>query len=707
MTAPAVSGTLAETDVEGCSTADAPAPYADVAALENAGMTISDACTSDANLTVNVSAAINGTCPIVMTRTYTVEDECGNVSASFTHIINIDDNTAPAVSGTIADTDVEGCSADAAPAAFSTVDELENAGMTISDACTSDANLTVNVSAATNGTCPIVMTRTYTVTDQCGNESASFTHTINIDDTTPPNITTGATNLVVDCDGNGNMTELMNWLDTQGGAQATDNCNFTWSNNFNMSINGACATGDNMVTFTATDDCGNISTTQATFTIVDNDAPTVSGNLIEMNIEGCTAAEAPIAYITVAELENAGVTITDACSDDNNITVQLNESSDGTCPIVITRRYTVTDACGNVSDQFSQTINIDDNTPPSIDIGASNLTVECDGNGNTAELNAWIAANGNAAASDICSNVTWSVSSNIVAPGLNAATFANTVTFTATDDCGNTSSTTAIFTIIDTTPPSIDTDASNSTVECDGAGNTAQLDAWLNSNGGAAASDICGNLTWSNNFSSLSDDCGNTGTATVTFIATDEYGNSSSTTATFTIEDTAPPTIGTDASNSTVECDGAGNMAQLNAWLASNGGAAASDVCSNVTWSNNYTSLSDGCGETGTATVTFTATDDCGNSSSTTATFTIEDTAPPTIGTDASHSTVECDGAGNMAQLNAWLASNGGAAASDVCSNVTWSNNFAGLSDGCGETGAATVTFTATDDCGNSSSTTA
>ena len=51
------------------------------------------------------------------------------------------------------------------------------------------------------------------------------------------------------------------------------------------------------------------------------------------------------------------------------------------------------------------------------------------------------------------------------------------------------------------------------------------------------------------------------------------------------------------------------------------GGAASSDVCSGVTWSNNFTGLSDLCGSTGSATVTFTATDDCGNASTTTATF--------------------------------------------------------------------------------------
>ena len=93
------------------------------------------------------------------------------------------------------------------------------------------------------------------------------------------------------------------------------------------------------------------------------------------------------------------------------------------------------------------------------------------------------------------------------------------------------------------------------------------------------------------------------------------------------------------AMDATVECDGAGNAADLDGWLASNGGAMASDACSDVTWSNDFDALSDDCGATGMATVTFTATDDCGNSSSTTATFTIEDTTAPAIDMAAG-----CDG---------------------------------------------------------------
>ena len=58
--------------------------------------------------------------------------------------------------------------------------------------------------------------------------------------------------------------------------------------------------------------------------------------------------------------------------------------------------------------------------------------------------------------------------------------------------------------------------------------------------------------------------------------------------------------------------------------------------------------------------------------------------------------------------VTAWLADNGGAEATDACSGpVIWTHNYAALSDLCAATGESDVTFTATDSCGNASTTTA
>src|SRR5204862_471112 len=167
---------------------------------------------------------------------------------------------------------------------------------------------------------------------------------------------------------------------------------------------------------------------------------------------------------------------------------------------------------------------------------------------------------------------------------------------------------------------------------------------------------------------------------------------------TVTVVDTTPPVV-VCSTNAIFECDGAGNSAQIAAWLAL---ASASDVCSGTAVvTNNYAGLSDLCGASGAATVIFTATDACGNQSSCSKTVTVVDTTAPAI-TCSSNAVFECDGAGNGAQIAAWLAL---ASATDVCSGTAVvTNNYTILSDLCGASGAATVIFTATDACGNQSS---
>jgi hypothetical protein len=233
-------------------------------------------------------------------------------------------------------------------------------------------------------------------------------------------------------------------------------------------------------------------------------------------------------------------------------------------------------------------------------------------------------------------------------------------------------------------------DAMAMTVECDGAGNSADLEAWLASNGGATATDACSGVTWSNDFDALSDDCGATGAATVMFTATDDCGNATSTTATFTIEDTTAPAV-MDAMAMTVECDGAGNAADLEAWLDSNGGASATDSCSGVTWSNDYMAMDLDCGATTSVMVTFTATDACGNETSTAATFAVEDTTSPEF------TQVPADQSGQCEELEFT------AMASDGCSDVTIDESREVISeDDCGNY-EHVVTLTASDACGNQS----
>ena len=105
----------------------------------------------------------------------------------------------------------------------------------------------------------------------------------------------------------------------------------------------------------------------------------------------------------------------------------------------------------------------------------------------------------------------------------------------------------ANVTIHDSTPPTIDIEAQNETVECDGYGNDTDFHNWLDDHGGAEASDLCSNIDdyddWETIYDSFSDDCGETGSINVEFKVRDECWNSASTYATFTIEDTLGPVV--------------------------------------------------------------------------------------------------------------------------------------------------------------------
>ncbi|WP_243350302.1 HYR domain-containing protein, partial [Parabacteroides sp. FAFU027] len=272
-----------------------------------------------------------------------------------------------------------------------------------------------------------------------------------------------------------------------------------------------------------------------------------------------------------------------------------------------------------------------------------------------------------------------------------------TVTFRASDQCGNVSSATSTITVIDTVPPVWLTVAGtlNRSVDCsDNIGlNAARALEPI-------ATDLCDPTPTLTKTSGVfvPGSCPNSGTYTNTWTARDNCNNVSTVfTQVITVYDDTPPAITTQAQNLTVECDGTGNTAALNSWLANHAGAVASDDCSTVTWSNNYTGLSDLCGATGAVNVIFTAKDACGNSSTTQATFTIVDTQGPAITCPAN-----VTGTTDQNECYATGITMGTATANDNCSasgEITITNNAPAQFP----LGTTTVTWTATDACGNSS----
>jgi hypothetical protein len=270
-----------------------------------------------------------------------------------------------------------------------------------------------------------------------------------------------------------------------------------------------------------------------------------------------------------------------------------------------------------------------------------------------------------------------------------------TNTFIATDDCLNKSVVfTQTITIQDLTIPVWTTTPGslNASFDCSDLSGIAAAQSLM-----PAATDNCDlslNIVKTAGTFVPNPTCAGAGTYTNTFIATDDCGNS---TAQFvqviTITDNNAPVIDTPAQNASTECS-SNNIADLNAWIANHGGAVASDVCSGVlTWTNTIPTFNPGCGGTGTYTVTFTVTDNCNNNASTTATFTIVDTQDPTI-TCPANVVAQVD-------LNDCVATGvnlGTPVTNDACSAVTVTNDAPVAFP----PGVTIVTWTATDECGNS-----
>ena len=412
-----------------------------VAALEAlaGGITITDACTADASLTVSHADTPAGTCPVIITRTYTVTDGCLN-SVNIIHTITVDDTQPPVVTGLLSTTIVEGCNVGAAPAAVNTVAGLEAlaGSITITDVCTPKASLVVSHADVPAGTCPIVITRTYTVTDGCAN-SVNIIHTINVDDT---------------------------------------------------------------------------------------QAPVITGSLTPTTLEGCNVGAAPAAVTTVAALEAlaGGITITDACTADASLTVSHTDVSAGLCPIVITRTYTVTDGCLN-SVNIIHTINVDDTQAPTWTTAVNflNRTVQCSDAAGIAAAQALFPT-----ASDNCdadvTNIVKVAGAFVAGSCPEAGTYTNT--WTVTDACGNVSAAyTQVITIIDTQAPTWTTAVNflNRTVQCSDAAGIAAAQALFPTASDNCDADVTNIVKVAGVFTAGS--CPEAGTYTNTWTVTDACGN--------------------------------------------------------------------------------------------------------------------------------------------------------------------------------------
>ncbi|WPV64678.1 gliding motility-associated C-terminal domain-containing protein [Chitinophaga sp. LS1] len=329
-----------------------------------ATMTATDNCTAgtitvtpvDTRQNISGSSCTN---TYQITRTWTAIDACGNISA-LKQIITVVDTTKPVFSVMLRDTTVN---CDQVPAV---------ASVTATDNCTANVTVSVNqtkVFLSTTCASNYSLTRTWTATDGCGN-TATMKQVITVQDTTRPVFTVAPPgDTTVNCDA---------VPATPSNVVATDNCS-TVKISYSQSkatISGACANNYQLIrTWVAKDECGNTNTWKQTITVQDTTRPVI----------GTAPADAIVSCGGTIPAE-ATLYASDNC--DANFPKRATMTTDPYTVDVcngytITRRWNVTDACGNAAIEKVQVITITACPKPQLD---TTMPVNCSDNSKFALL---------------------------------------------------------------------------------------------------------------------------------------------------------------------------------------------------------------------------------------------------------------------------------------------------------------------------------
>ncbi|MFN5296065.1 MAG: hypothetical protein ACK5BL_11080, partial [Flavobacteriales bacterium] len=360
-------------------------------------------------------------------------------------------------------------------------------------------------------------------------------------------------------------------------------------------------------TWTATDNCGNTSTATQTITVVDNVAPVISA-----------AGESTVIYCP-ATPEFTAPTATDNCSEVEVIVIE-DVTYDGDCAGTYSRTITwaADDACGNRSENVSQTITVVDITAPSISLLCGDTTITCPSEPVFAQPTA----------SDDCdSNPAIIVVSDETVDGPCAGTYARTIVWAAQDACGNMSEEVSqTITVVDETAPTISAAGESTAIECPA---TPEFTA-------PTASDDCDSNPVVELISdeTLEGECAGSYTRTQTWVAYDACGNYSETVSqTITVVDNTAPSISAAGADANIECPATPEFTA----------PTANDSCSDAEVVVVSDVTTEACGNTYSRTITWKAVDACGNESETVSqTINVVDSTDPEFTFVPANYTVAC-----------------------------------------------------------------
>lgn len=214
---------------------------------------------------------------------------------------------------------------------------------------------------STNG-CARPRTLTSTVTDACGNSTNCQQVITWTEDRTAPVITPSGTTLTLGC--NPTTAAIQAAL---GGATATDNCGSLTPTPSDSAVtsNGCGRSQTRTWTFTNT---GGTVATPVSRTV------TWTEDTTRPSITGCASSATVQTFSQVPPPDPGAVVATDDCPGDLTINLVSDSSVTNACTVTITRRYRVSDACGNFRDCF-QTIIVQLVSPPPNDACANAIAL--------------------------------------------------------------------------------------------------------------------------------------------------------------------------------------------------------------------------------------------------------------------------------------------------------------------------------------------
>ncbi len=338
----------------------------DIPAINIARVSANDNC---GNVTITHEGDIsdNGTCPEIITRTYRATDNCGNFSEC-TQTITINDTVPPTFDATPGDIEAT-CNA---PFAYFDYNNFVAAGGVAADNCQLDETTFVLSNENIVGSCPQIITRTYSIKDACGNVG-EYIQTITINDTIAPEIGCVADTTIEIGNPVPNAYSTFNAFENAGG-WATDNCDIDESSFVLISAdtNVSILVLEILRTYQIEDLCGNpISCTQQINVLLDAETAINCAPTITVECE----TDIPSPYANYNEFRTEGGEASSRCGIDISTFQFAGETSDNlSCPETITRTYEVTDSCG-FTESCSQTIIVQDTTNPVLSC-APDITVQ-------------------------------------------------------------------------------------------------------------------------------------------------------------------------------------------------------------------------------------------------------------------------------------------------------------------------------------------